>query len=1615
MLALLAALKLQIIRKDIRFILMSSLNGEDLGRRISRRLIHTYFTTQDYPYTRHHIDSYDQFMSTDLQAIIRNSNPILILKDLIPNTNTYVYKVEIMVGGPDASKIRVGNPVINLKAGGEEDIRLLFPNEARLRNLTYAADVSADILVKITFSERKDDNSIESRERDIEIPNVRLFKMPVMLHSRYCLLNGKPKEFLRQAGECPHDQGGYFVVGGSEKIIVSRQEQAFNTLYISKKDRDPLLMTFASIASLNPETRGTKYCAFAHMRKTNVIMASLPYIRKPINVFVLFRALGIQSDEAIMNLIFPDRKAAEYQFLADKLLPTMVDAHPFTNTFTAINYMRTITKGFSEEHIIDILRNQLFIHVPDAPGARVAYLAQCVRDILRVSFGFDKPTDRDDIRNQRCLTSGFLIQMLFSGIYAKWRKSVSLSVDEEFNYNKRIYSGEAFANIFDEGNKARIFNEGYMSDSIMRAFKGKWGSGLGEEKAGVLQSLSRLSYLDFLSHCRRVVLEFDTGMKLTGPRQLHTSQFGYFCTSETPGGASIGITKNLSILTFISTGVNPLSLIDWLRARGGVATPAAVTPEQKEKVVIAVTVNNGIIGYTATPIPLLTVLKAMKHTGWLPATVGIGFNYQARRLFINTDEGRPLRPLIILREGNLPIKKISDATSWRDLILGTDMRRTVELSNSSFEDPLAGQEKPTFEDYMAALEPHLSPLEYVDPYEHNECLIATFPEYIIPQTTHMEVHPSTMMGLMTSLIPYANHNQSPRNQLSCSQSKQGVSIYATNWQNRYDNSSHILCYPEAPLARTMYYDYAAEGRLGYGANVVLALSMFDGYNQEDGIVFNKDSLQRGLFRSIAYRSYEFFEEDDERTGAKTRIGNPTQIAGWLDLRPGLDYNKLDDRGIVRIGEYVDQDTVICGGYLQVEKGKYKDVSITPQVWTHGRVESIAITISNKGLRLVKIRVVQDRSPELGDKFCLTPDHDVLTDNGWKGIADVTEKDNVCTLDATALTVSYSCPKALYSFSNQEKTAYEICCKITTLNVTEDHRLFVRKDGADTYNFFKPLELTGQKCYARLLGGDEIEINSINKIITTYNTVYCLGMENETFMVRRSGSSTGVWTGNSNRHGQKGTIGMIFPAVDMPRTADGIVPDIIVNPHSIPSRMTIAQMLEQIMGKLAGVHGAIGDATTFMNEGSPAAAIGNALESYGFERTGNEILYDGRTGAQISTAIFIAPVYAMRLKHMVEDKWQARTTGRKELRTHQPTGGRGKEGGLRFGELERDAVVTHGISAFMRESIMKRSDGTTIPICTGCGTLPIYNERLSIAICPMCQGPLKFAGNTNDTLELIPPLTKPVAPIVKVEIPFVMKLLNQELNTFMSGGFRILTTGGGFQHINVKPDLSQEAPVILSERIIPDSEVPAAPTLEEAEMKNSIVPPSASLTDLAELAKRAGMSLVPTEVAMRINNVTTIAAVPTELSLEDLSDEMTESGLMPANELQDIEVLNGAIPSQQLQVLGSKALPAGPTIVQEQQEIVPGMPVMTTQSVMRSATGPTVVVDTSPRALANEGLILEDTGVNGTNAAIASPTLRVRRTAPRRSALGDEQEQENRVAIALSPKAANATITVNKLG
>jgi hypothetical protein len=600
----------------------------------------------------------------------------------------------------------------------------------------------------------------------------------------------------------------------------------------------------------------------------------------------------------------------------------------------------------------------------------------------------------------------------------------------------------------------------------------------------------------------------------------------------------------------------------------------------------------------------------------------------------------------------------------------------------------------------------------------------------------------------------------------------------------------------------MYNNYLGEGKLGYGMNCILAIACWSGYNQEDGIVMNYDALLRGMFRSMAFRSYEAYEEDDEKAGTKVRFGNPALIGNWKDLKPGLDYSKLDDRGIVKEGEYVDENTVIVGAYMMsTTGGQITDASTMPQVWTRGRVEKVVVMVNNLGLRLVKIRVVQDRIPELGDKFCLTDDHEVLTTDGWVNIKDITKEHQVLQRNTVTGKGEWVHPTDTISYEEGNTRLWNFQSEHRTLVVTSEHRLWTDK------GFQKACDTTQDPIQMGDHEGNN-ELFTLQGVTEKVCKVYCISVPSEVFLVRYK-DKLPLWTGNSNRHGQKGTIGALLRGHDMPRTQSGIVPDMIMNPHAIPSRMTIAQNLEQLLGKTAALSGAIGDGTAFMNDGSPQEEIGGILEQLGYEKYGNEVMYNGATGEQIEAAIFIGPVYGMRLKHMVEDKWQARGKGRKEVRTHQPTGGRGAQGGLKIGEMDRDAIIAHGGMAFVKESFMERSDGAKIPICVSCGTVPIYNPRLNLAMCQLCDGPLQFTGDNVNNLEVLPPLGRPKSRIVEVEMPYSVKLLSQEQEAYLNMTMRFITTSGVTRLAPLEySGKSSEVVKELPRLILPDVVAPA---------------------------------------------------------------------------------------------------------------------------------------------------------------------------------------------------------------
>jgi DNA-directed RNA polymerase II subunit RPB2 len=1213
--------------------MLPSLQAEGL------RFLEKYFRENDFALTRHHIDGYEQCVFEDIPSIIHSTNPLTFMKETLDaEQGIFAYKIEVFIGGdastPAGLAISISPPVVTLDDG--LTVRRMLPNEARLRNLTYAAQISADILVRVTFTQQRDGAPPGTYDVNVkEAPLMRafpLFRLPILLRSRLCPTSVADPARLEELGECRNDYGGYFIVGGAEKILITRGEQAFNSLYVDKKpESDTQLSAYASVVSLHPETKQTRRVAIYVMR-TGAIRVAVPMIRGAFPLFVLFRALGIESDEDIVRMIFPEPHPLEEQ-----LVPCVEDAYPFLNRYTAMRYIMTLTKGFTEAHVLDILQNLMLPHVIDEPMARAQYLATMTREALMVGAGLKMKTDRDDMRNQRFLPTGVLVRELFNACWKEWRGTVVGTVDRSYRQNSQIYQGDSVFDLFAQGNLQNVFKPQELNQLIMRGFRGRWGTNEYNIKTGVLQPLARISYADAMSHTRRVVSDFDTGMKTTGPRKLHTSHVGYFCTSETPQGAHIGVTKNMSIMTQFSMGAATKPVYDWLRLKGGVIPVAETTADLRARAAI-VEINGGTIGFTVTPHELVRILKLLKWNACLAPTASVSFNSIDKTVRILLDEGRPIRPLWHLNgEGVRFLERLPAllVMHWRDLVFGTlPVTAGAGMRTVKFLDPLGDMPGVTFADYETLLAPTAGFIEYCDPTEMNENYISWWGSEgdLTDAHTHCEIHPSTMMGLMASMIPYSNHNQAPRNQLSNSQSKQGIGYMATNIHNRFDTYSNMLCYGEAPLCRTFYYETIGNGEMPYGTNCIIAATSESGYNQDDGLIINRDSVARGMFQNLSFRSYDCTEELDPRTKVHSHVANPAAVPAWSSLRPGLDYSKLDERGIIREGEYVDDKTVLVGRYMVVpDTNDIKDASITSGLHTEGRVDTVVVIHQADGRLLVKVRLIQVRSPVLGDKF-------------------------------------------------------------------------------------------------------------------------------------------------SSRHGQKGTIGMLISSADLPRTAEGIVPDVMVNPGGLISRMTVAQLVEMIAGRAAADVAAKFNATTFCNGGEFVTQLGNVLKAIGAQPGGDNILYSGLTGEQIRTEVFMCPLYFMRLKHLTDDKVNSRAEGRREVRTHQPTGGRANEGGLRVGEMERDSLCAHGVSTFLQESMMKRGDATEFWICNGCGRIPIYNVEEGLFVCPTCDGPLNFTGITADTLTLQLPTKQSRVTFAKVSMPYTLKLVDQEMACIGNMGMRFITEG-----------------------------------------------------------------------------------------------------------------------------------------------------------------------------------------------------------------------------------------------
>ena len=893
-----------------------------------------------------------------------------------------------------------------------------------------------------------------------------------------------------------------------------------------------------------------------------------------------------------------------------------------------------------------------------------------VNKLLKVYTKEEKPTDRDNFRFKRVELSGTLLYDLFREYYLIQKKDITRKIDEEYYYHKGEYkedetlsrkekkqikskdkSGEKkeenkYKNNFIgliEANFKTFFKDRLVEQGFRKAFKGNWGSEAHTKRIGAVQDLNRLSWNTFISHLRKINLPLDASAKVVGPRLLNSSQWGFIDPIDTPDGGNIGLHKHMSISTYITSGSSGHPIIKWLRLNTPMRNILECSPEQLGSS-SKIFVNGNWVGVIDTPIELVNLLKLYRRNGIIPVYTSFSFNYQKNEVSIYTDSGRLSRPIYYIENNKLSYDRReihnlleSGKITWEQIISGfmpktdenfkTKNNKIYDLS-SLYKD--IGSDKGLI---LEKLQHFKSMVDYVDTSEEETLLIAVSTDELKKNKwyTNMEIDPSLILGVMGNMIIYPENNPVTRNSFSCGQSKQAVSVYHSNYQMRIDKMGVILNYGQTPLIKSRYLEYVNNEEQPYGINAIVAIMSYTGYNVEDAILINEGAIQRGIFRTTYYSSYQDREESSKITGMTNSKFASIEKNNVTGKKKGYDYSFLDDHGLVKENTELNDKTILIGKINSslTTKDVWTDDSVKPKKGQLGYVDKSFITLGEEGFNVAKVRVREERLPAIGDKM-------------------------------------------------------------------------------------------------------------------------------------------------ASRAGQKGTLGLIIPEDDMPFTEDGIRPDLIINPHAIPSRMTIGQIIESLFGKVCTSYGAFGDCTAFQVKGPNYSTYAPLLVKAGFNSSGNQILYNGMTGEQLAADIYIGPTYYMRLKHMVKDKINYRARGPNTVLTRQPVQGRANDGGLRIGEMERDGVLAHGMSYFLNESFMVRGESKDyyIAICNKSGAIAIYNEAKNLFLSPAVDGPIKFNTNPDGTQSIMN-ISRFGRSFSILRVPYAFKLLIQELQV-MNVQMRIIT-------------------------------------------------------------------------------------------------------------------------------------------------------------------------------------------------------------------------------------------------
>jgi DNA-directed RNA polymerase II subunit RPB2 len=1163
---------------------MSNLSEEDIWN-----VINSWF--KEYSLISHHFESFKYFIDNSLDDIVKQYNKVEVYTEVEKNTfleNKNVVKFQHKI---NFTKIYLTKPYHQENNG---TIVSMYPADARLRNLTYESKIYIDLEHNI-YGLDKNDLIILNKKFISE--KITIGKIPIMVQSSYCILNDVPKLSYASVGECKFDHGGYFIINGSEKVIVSQRRENENHVFLYQNSKTSNFPVVCVIKCRVPNVYGMPHTVYVKYSSKDqcIYVLTQQMGNKDIPLFILFRALGILSDKEILEFIVGDLTNPNNNTLLEELRPSLENLNDIQTQEGALQWIgensasRKFIKKTDEEqikHALNIIDRHLYPHLLTKDlKVKALYLGYMTKKLLLGKLGKIILDDKDHMGNNRIITTGPLFAELFTDSFQKLCETIKYGIVKETK--NKILKDDDLQDLL-----TRIIKPTHIHSKFRTALStGNWNlknESPDSTKMGIAQVLQRFTQVQTISHLRRIITPFNKELKMAKIRLLNGTQCGYLCPCESPEGANVGLQTNMSILTRISNFSNDTTIYLILQNQN-IIDIENLNPKEVNyfcKVII----NGKWIGVHKEPLKLKNSLLLNRRTGKINFDVSIIYDIENNEIRIYSDAGRILRPLFIVKNNKL--------------LITTEIIKDLKDNKIDFNNLLTGH-------YLKGKE---AVVEFVDPQESEGLLIATSHQVLEKSDTvlytHSEIHPCTLLGFSASTIPFCNHNQAPRNVFQCAQVKQAMGIMGTNYLSRFDKSSHALYYPQKPAVNTKTMKYFNYNELPAGLNAIVAIASYGGFNQEDSIIFNQSSIERGLFRSTYY---DIAKDDLSKGDKRYEKPDPANTTG---IKPNASYEHLDDTtGIVKEGTRVEKDDIIIGKRSKVDKSQqtyggilYRDESISLKDKFKDKsavVDKVIQSQNGEGYPIVKIKLRKERIPKIGDKF-------------------------------------------------------------------------------------------------------------------------------------------------ASRHGQKGTIGTTLKEEDMPFTSDGIRPDLIINPHAIPSRMTIGQIFECVLGKATTIEGIECDGSPFSN--ITLEEISDKLFSHGYEHRGNEVLYNGMTGEQLNYDIFMGPTYYQRLKHMVDDKIHSRARGPVQLLTKQPLEGRSRDGGLRFGEMERDCMLAHGTSNFLKERLFDSSDPYKIHVCDKCGLFAIANKNLNIYECRSCK------NNTN---------------ISEINIPFSMKLFIQEIMS-MSIAPRIIT-------------------------------------------------------------------------------------------------------------------------------------------------------------------------------------------------------------------------------------------------